>query len=200
MGNQSIMPHGAAMAISQGFVEPWTMAPFAELWFRDTVEESKQEGADHRWKEIVFAVCFIESYLSELVRDQIFISELKATLRYFPVNGRQRGIVKRCRDVFTELHRERKLTKPMKWQSTIWSEFERLVTIRHGLVHASVSRPSSPSLPKDAKPTPKPEDAAMVGALAHRIAKCPRRSRSRRTACNSPPISTSKPPPASCRI
>ena len=41
---------------------------------------------------------------------------------------------------------------------------------------------------------------AMVGALAHRIGKCPRRSRSRPTACNFQRISISTPPPPSSPI
>ena len=41
---------------------------------------------------------------------------------------------------------------------------------------------------------------AMVGALAHRIGQCPRRSRSRPIACNYQRISISTPPPPSCLI
>jgi hypothetical protein len=108
VSNQIIVPLSGTAYMSQGYLEVWRTYSFAEAWYRDTVGESKQDGADHRRKEIVFAVCFVESYLFELVRDRIFVGELQATLRIFPVTDRRTGIKKRCKNVFNQLCQEKK--------------------------------------------------------------------------------------------
>jgi hypothetical protein len=174
VSNKVIVPLSGTAYMSQGYLEVWRTYSFAEAWYCDTVVESKQDGADHRRKEIVFAVCFVESYLFEFVRDRVFVGELKATQRIFPVN-RRIGITKRCKKVFNQLCQEKKIKKQLDWGSTMWAEFEKLVTMRGGLVHASVSRPTSASLTRDARPIPDPEDLHRIQAawplrVAHDVA------------------------------
>lgn len=42
-----------------------TPLPYAEAWFKDTVEASIQPSPHARQCEIVFSICFVESYLFE---------------------------------------------------------------------------------------------------------------------------------------
>lgn len=48
-----------------------TPPPYAEAWFKDAVEASIQPGPHARRREIVFSVCFVESYLFEWVCDEV---------------------------------------------------------------------------------------------------------------------------------
>jgi hypothetical protein len=140
---------------SPGF---WITASFAQAWFRDTFVESQQEGPDHRRKEVLFAVCFVESYLFETVRDFVLRMKFSETTKYFPVDGPRRGIKRRCKEVFDRLYKNGKLTKAMKWNDPFWVEFCRLVDMRDGLIHASISRPDKSDLPRKEKPTPSVEE------------------------------------------
>src|SRR5438067_13660622 len=49
--------------------EIWSAGSFSQPWLRDAYSESKLEGPDHRRHEVVFAVCLVETYLFEWVRD-----------------------------------------------------------------------------------------------------------------------------------
>jgi hypothetical protein len=153
----TITPQTGAMEMSQGRVEVWTTVSFSQSWLRDIVIESKQEGPDHRRKEIVFAVCFVESYLFEVVRDLVLRMNFRETITYFPVR-RKAGIRDRCKEVFCQLHNNKKIPKAMNWSEPFWSEFCQLVEMRDGLIHASISRPYNSDLPKEANPTPSPAD------------------------------------------
>ena len=60
------------MVIAEGTVELWATASFARAWFSDALEEAGVvNDSDARRREIVFAVCFAESYLLEWVRDVV---------------------------------------------------------------------------------------------------------------------------------
>ena len=157
MSDKGITPPSGAMQLSQGQVEAWTKVSFAQPWLRDTVMESKQEGPDHRRREIVFAVCFAESYLFEVVRDLVLFDDFRESIRYFPV-GRKLGIKDRCKEVFAQLHDHHKIKSAMNWSEPFWPVFCRLVDMRDGLVHASISRPNNNNLPPKEKPIPSPED------------------------------------------
>jgi hypothetical protein len=158
MIDKAIKLTGAALQSAQGQVEAWTMVSFAQPWLRDAVRESKQEGPDHRRREIVFVVCFVESYLFEVVRDLVLLWNFKETLQYFPVSGHRRGITKRCKKVFINLHKDGKIKQSINWNSPFWTDFCRLVEMRDGLVHASISRPDNNNLLLKEKPTPSPGD------------------------------------------
>jgi hypothetical protein len=68
----AIKLEAASMTVSGGTPTIWLTYPFAKEWFEDALHEAKT-GIDHnaRRREIVFAVCFAESYLFEWVRDQV---------------------------------------------------------------------------------------------------------------------------------
>jgi hypothetical protein len=155
--NVNLTPSTGAIEMAQGSVEVWITVSLTQPWLRDVVIESKQVGHDHRRKEIVFAVCFIETYLFEIVRDLILRMDYKETTRYFPV-GRRLGIRDRCKEVFKQLFEDKKLKQAMNWSEPFWSEFCRLIDMRDGLVHAAISRPYNSDLSKGANPTPTMEE------------------------------------------
>ena len=49
----------------------WQNFRFAPDWFEDTRQEAGVSGTPARRREIVFAVCFIESYLYEWVLNEV---------------------------------------------------------------------------------------------------------------------------------
>jgi len=154
-----ITPNTGAIQSAQGQVEAWRASVFAPAWLEDTAKEAQQDGRDARRREVVFAVCFTESYLYEMVRDQVLPGQPREITRYFPVTKEERkpGIKKRCRKVFTALCQDHKIAQSIDWDSASWTQFEDLVDMRDGLVHASISRPDTASLPEEARPNPNPE-------------------------------------------
>src|SRR5688572_8593570 len=63
----------------------WITSSFAPAWFQDALREARM-GTDHtaRRSEIVFAVCFAESYLVEWVRDAVLKGRMEQLSTYFP--------------------------------------------------------------------------------------------------------------------
>lgn len=150
---------GLPSAEQVGQPEIWTTVSFSQAWLRDTYFEAIQEGPDHRRKEVIFAICFAESYLFEFVRDVVLALDFRSTPRYFPLaTRRNRGIKDRCKDVLKQLYQDGKVKGTPNWSEAFWFDFCRLVDIRDGLVHASISRPDTEDLPKGARPSPLPAD------------------------------------------
>src|ERR1700722_12245320 len=72
----------AAGSVKQAIPAEWlatsiVMADFARDWFDDARNEATKETAAARRREIVFAVCALESYLLEWARD-ILLSKFSA--------------------------------------------------------------------------------------------------------------------------
>ena len=61
----------------------WLHASFASKWFGDAHREAALEGGDARRREILLAVCFVESYLLEWTRDEALRRDYRALSRYF---------------------------------------------------------------------------------------------------------------------
>jgi hypothetical protein len=72
---------------------------------------------------------------------------------YFPA-GRKLGIREKWKLVPRELASNKKIPKTPSFGSSDWSEFVKLVEYRDGLIHASASRPTSPSNPGATPPIP----------------------------------------------
>ena len=140
----------------------WSAGSFAHEWFNDALKEAR-EGRDRnsRRREIVFAVCFTESYLFEWVRDEISrlvglsIDELR---RYFP-DGDRRGIRERWKDVLKDLYKDKRIKEVPSFDPRVnphWNLFVDLVGYRDGLVHASASRPEIDIDSQSTTPAPPP--------------------------------------------
>jgi predicted RNA-binding Zn-ribbon protein involved in translation (DUF1610 family) len=67
-------------------------AHFAQSWFEDALREANTPDDAHaRRREIVFAVCFAETYLFEWVRDEVVRGDVQKLNIYFQP-GKFRGI------------------------------------------------------------------------------------------------------------
>ncbi len=134
----------------------WLADSFSEDWYKDTLHEV-QTGKDHNSirREIIFATCFAESYIFEWARQNLQIEEIND---YFPPAPRfkndpryRRTLKEKWNQIPIELYEADKITVEPKLDI---SELETLLKYRHGLVHASASRPASSSQPKKTKPFP----------------------------------------------
>jgi len=143
---------GAADLLMVGLEpEVWIAASFAQAWFEDALREARTGPDAHaRRREIVFAVCFMESYLVEWVRDIVGPKQIAA---YFPLDDR-RGIRDRWKEVLKQLEKEKLIAQAPNFLLPYWEAFLRLIAYRDGLVHALASRPSSSAAPPKAKPIP----------------------------------------------
>ncbi len=126
----------------------WTSANFAPEWFQDALSEARRTTQDRnaRRREIVFAVCFVESYLFEWVRDEVLdrrdFEQLLRNLnrRYF--NSKE-GVKDRWKKVLKKLEKDGLIRAVPDFNQKYWRDFVDLVDMRDGLVHALSSRPGT---------------------------------------------------------
>lgn len=135
-------------------ITPWTSYSFAPEWYEDTIQEAKMDkGHNSRRREILFAVCCVESYLFEWVRDKILNRQFDKLSNYFPQPDR-RGIRYRWKQVIRAVHEDGLIVDIPDFGTPYWSEFISLVDYRDGLVHGKSSRPNTVSLADDQRPLP----------------------------------------------
>ncbi len=140
---------------------------FAEEWFDDAVRESQKPTGDHnaRRREIVFAVCFAESYLYEWVHDEVLpkgdYGKLLVKMgNLFPLNQHS-SIVERWKKVTKDLRDDVDLPSigdAPDFNKVYWEEFRKLVHWRNGLVHGGSSRPETSTTPTKERPAPSKDD------------------------------------------
>ena len=130
----------------------WEKYHVSELWYRDAVNEAQTQSSEARHREIIFAVCFAETYLYELVRD-VFTGEDQEIFGFFPQQDR-RGIRQRWKEVVKELLHRRLIKSRPNYGDTHAEEWIRLIEFRDGLVHANASRPKNRL--DDTSPSPVP--------------------------------------------
>ena len=109
-------------------------AKYSEKWLTDAIIESKKrESQDTIRREIVFSVCFVESYLVEWVCSLVELDEVAS---YFPLREGE-GTIDRWQSVTSKLQKGQIIaTEPDFSQSDVWPEFRKLVKFRDGLVYA----------------------------------------------------------------
>lgn len=136
---------------------------FAKEWFEDALHEART-GTDHnaRRREIVFAVCFAESYLFEWIRDEVLdprdYQKLVTDLnQYFPP-GEGQPVKDKWKLVPKKLLSAGLVPAVPDLNQPYWEHFTKLVTMRNGLVHARSSRPETTQIPEKEKPLPSKED------------------------------------------
>jgi hypothetical protein len=147
----------AEFRIEVGMVTLWRSATFAPRWLEDATREAAVDGVDARRREVLFAVCFAESYLLEWVRDEVLKRKFAALDEYFPLDDR-RGVIERWRDVPKLLLAKGLIQAHPDYGQRLWSDFVKLVDYRNGLVHARASRPQADHTPPAEIPTPTPQD------------------------------------------
>lgn len=138
--DQTIAAHSIVSAEKIGSVQFWHTASFKYQWLRDTLLESEIDGLDHRRKEVIFAVCFLETFLYEWVREDILKNDYRELATFFPPD-RKKGIFSKCKIVFNDLQKAGKVRQGPDWGAAPWQNFTKLVDLRDALIHAAVSRP-----------------------------------------------------------
>jgi hypothetical protein len=149
-----ITPKSGSAGFDVSAPEVWLHATFAPKWFLDMSHEATLQGGDARRREIVFAVCFVESYLLEWTRDEPLKRDFRALDAYFPADDRE-GITGRWKTVTKNLLADGRIrAHPDYSRSAAWTDFIKLVRYRDGLVHARTGRPQTGDTPRDSQPTP----------------------------------------------
>jgi hypothetical protein len=140
----------------------WLTASFAREWYEDSLAEARAgDTFQHCRREILFAVCAVESYLLEWVRDDVLSRDFTALNTYFAPNAR-RGITEKWKDVLKDLHSNGLISKYPDTSTRVWQDFVTLVGYRDGFVHARVSRPETAGLPKNEQPLPSKSDRNTI--------------------------------------
>ncbi len=142
----------------------WSAGSFAHEWFNDALKEAR-EGRDRnsRRREIVFAVCFTESYLFEWVRDEIPGLRIDELSESFPDQNR-RGIRERWKEVIKALQVKNRIRQVPSFEGSYWPAFVRLIDYRDGLVHAGASRPEIDAQRTIRRPLPSLTDLDQLAA------------------------------------
>jgi len=142
-------------------ITSWNCCSFAPEWFKDALSEART-GQDHNSlrREIVFAVCFVESYLFEWVRDEVLNRDFNELRKYFPPKDHQ-GIRERWKKVIKHLEDNDKIPKAPSFARSDWCNFVKLVKYRDGLVHAGPSRPETKSPMSQARVPPEPSKTEL---------------------------------------
>ena len=136
----------------------WTSDNYAEDWYRDAVAAARS-GGDHdaRRREIIFAICFAESFIFEWARRKLKIKEID---EYFPPKNR-RKLLDKWKEVPKRLDKAGKI----KVQPSLeLSGLAHLLRYRHGLIHASASRPATDRQQPKTKPFPRKKDLKALKA------------------------------------
>lgn len=140
----------------------WVLANFAQAWLKDAIKEALvKKNRDSLRREIVFSVCFVESYLVEWLRDGVFKKNIEIILQYPPINQRK-GISKKLKMVLKDLHSKKLIPNKPDFNQTYWEEWIELVDFRNGLVHALSSLPDSGSVKNRKKPIASPSELSKL--------------------------------------
>lgn len=156
----SSIPSGEAFGAST----LWQTYSFAPEWFEDALNEART-GHDHhaRRREIVFAVCFAESYLVEWVRDEVLNRDFERLNGYFRP-GQRMSVKKKWKCVPKLLLAEGLILAKPDLGLSYWEDWLRLVEMRNGVVHARSSRPETHPQAEEEQPLPTKADLDQLAA------------------------------------
>ena len=122
-------------------IKVWLSYSFAPHWFQDALTESKlDDDFNARRREILYAVCFAESYLVEWVRDAVLEGDFDKLSIYFPP-GMKKGVCEKWKSTLKNLHKDGLISSIPDFSQKYWQDFSDLFDMRNGLVHARASRP-----------------------------------------------------------
>lgn len=149
-------------------VKIWISENLARSWFEDALHEARN-GTDYNFirREIIFSVCFAETYLYEWTRTIVGVNNIP---KYFPRNyyNKQHKLLK---DLKTILAKNWRLIPNKLYQEGLIRcdpnldvlMLDVLVTIRNGYIHAHASRPLTDSQPQEEKPVPIRSEIEKLG-------------------------------------
>jgi hypothetical protein len=168
--DQMIAVEGVGPSATVGQVLVWQNYRWAQHWFGDAAAEAQRQATSDdirhaRRREILFAVCFAESYLFEWVLADVLKHDFKALESFFPHDRKlKRGIRdkwKKVTKLLLDMGRIARLPAAGDRQSQDWNT---LIEYRDGLVHAVASRPATASRPPDQGPIPEVSDLDRLPA------------------------------------
>ena len=150
----------------------WQSANFSEPWYRDAVKEAAGVDEHATRREIIFSICFLESYIFEWVR----AFGIEQVNTYFPPdleNKRNRDLKEKWKNVPAQLFKDGVIASEPKLDL---SELGTLIRYRNGLVHARASRPSTAGLHRNEQPVPAIGELRQIGhgwalGVAERLVK-----------------------------
>jgi hypothetical protein len=155
---QVIRPASIPSEESFGTPSIWQTYSFAPEWFMDAFHEAKKPSDHHaRRREIIFAVCFAESYLVEWVRDEVLNRDFNRLNHYFPP-GKWSNVTEKWKEVPKKLLEDGLIPGVPDLSLSYWQDWLDLVKMRNGLIHARSSRPETDPQPEDARPLPSKGD------------------------------------------
>lgn len=157
-----IQPESGNYSLQGQQVELWKYGTYAHAWFADTTREASLGSDQAQLREIIFAVCTVESYLFEWVRDEALQHDFKRLNRYFPP-GLRIGIEERWWRVINLLYEDKIIPRVPNKGENYWKEFAKLVDFRNGLVHGRASRPDTAGLTEAEQPEPTAEQLLQKG-------------------------------------
>jgi hypothetical protein len=136
----------------------WLTYQFAPDWFKDASEQAKiRLNHNARRREIVFSVCCTEAYLVEWVWNEVLKDDHSKFNTYFPPESK-RSPEEKWKEVPKQLEEHGLICKSPDWGraegQTIWCEWKKLLSYRHGLVHARASRPETHPQSDTERPVP----------------------------------------------
>ena len=143
----------------------WQTYSWAPHWFRDALREARTtdtgpDARNARRREILFAVCFAESYLFEWVRDEALNRKFGSLEKCFPTRpedgwGSTRD---RWKVILRELQKDGVIPARPNLGGPHGEDWNRLLDYRNGLVHAGASRPKGGAQSEEQKPSPEPQE------------------------------------------
>lgn len=115
----------------------------SQAWFSDARWEAENplaaDNYHYRRREVIFAVCFAETYLFEWTLAALDLDGDKLT-RYFP-NSDKRGVAEKWAKVPAALHRDHLLKTVLRASKKHNKNWQNLIDIRNGLTHSKASWP-----------------------------------------------------------
>jgi hypothetical protein len=144
---------------ASGGIELWITRPYAPSWFEEAQNEAKKKNDPKAIpREIIFAVCFAESYLVEWALNEVFNKELDEFNNYPLIRYKFPGIADRWKKVVKDLCENELNVNPPDFGKSYWGDWLKLIGFRSGIVHGASSFPEKSPLPKKKKPRPSPSE------------------------------------------
>lgn len=139
----------------------WISASYAPGWLKDAINEALTgKDRESTRREIIFAVFFIESYLVEWLRDDIF-KDVRTISKYAHIKEHI-GITEKLKKVLKDLYVKELIPNEPNFKEPYWQESTDLVKYRDGLTHGVAGLPDSDSVRKDDRSTPSPDELANL--------------------------------------
>lgn len=147
------IPSGRLAFVGQR-AQIWLIPHVAPRWLRDAEAEAEvPDNIDAKRREILFSVCFAESYLLEWVRDDVLPNGREEVLRYFNPSKR-RGVREKWKEIPKKLQDEGLIQRAPDLSQCFWSDWNDLVDYRDGIVHARFSMPDGSEVAAESAPIP----------------------------------------------